>query len=147
MPYRILVADDHSSSRAALAALLEQCGFVIDVAEDGRQALSLMQRQAFDLSLLDMHMPLLTGLQVLSQIQAFGLDVPSILMTGHPTRAMEAAALEAGALAFLRKPIPGEVLKVTLERFLVTGPGGGTGPSGDGGPPPHFPPNGPGRRA
>ena len=118
MPFRILIADDHSSSRAALATLLQEAGFHTEVAVDGRDALQRLQAAVFDLSLLDVRMPQLTGLEVLSQMRIFGLRVPSILMTGQPTREMEMAALEAGAIAMLRKPIPAEVLRITILRVV-----------------------------
>ncbi len=120
MPYRILVADDNLDSRKVLQALLVAAGFDVELAEDGSQALQrlLARPEAFDLSLLDVHMPTLTGLEVLSQLQSAGMVVPSILMTGHPSRAIESAALEAGARTILRKPITAEILRITVRQVI-----------------------------
>ncbi len=118
MPYRILIADDSSDSRRALAALLDRAGFVVEQAENGSDALNRLTEMSYDLSLLDMHMPSLTGIEVITQIHDRGITVRSILMTGHPSRAIEAAALEAGALALLRKPIPAEILRITVQRII-----------------------------
>ncbi len=118
MSYRILIADDNDSARQALRAMLVQSGFVVEMAEDGSSALRRLLEFDFDLSLLDIHMPALTGIEVLSQLHSAGLAVPSILMTGHPSRAIEAAAMEAGALAMLRKPIPAEVLRIVVRRVI-----------------------------
>ncbi len=120
MPYRILVADDNLDSRRVLQALLVGAGFDVELAEDGSQALQrlLAHPEAFDLSLLDVHMPTLTGLEVLAQMQALGTVVPSILMTGHPSRAIESAALEAGARTILRKPITAEILRITVRQVI-----------------------------
>jgi len=118
MSYRILIADDSNDSRRALAALLDAAGFVVEQAEDGSDALNRLMEMRYALSLLDMHMPSLTGIEVITQIRSRGRRIPSILMTGHPSRAIEAAALEAGALALLRKPIPAEVLRITVQRIV-----------------------------
>lgn len=118
MSYRILIADDSNDSRQALAALLGADGFVVEQAKDGSDALKHLMEMRYDLSLLDMHMPSLTGIEVITQIRNCGRHIPSILMTGHPSRAIEAAALEAGALALLRKPIPAEILRITVQRIV-----------------------------
>lgn len=120
MAFRILVADDQSESLVVLSSLLQQQrpGCTVEVATSGSDALRrLLQEGPFDLSLLDVHMPGLTGLEVLAQLRSMGLSVPSILMTGHPTRAMELAALELGVITMLRKPIPAEVLRVVVEQI------------------------------
>ena len=119
MAYRILIADDESTCRSALAALLGDSGFQVEQAEDGSTALERLLQDRFDLSLLDVHMPALTGIEGLAQMRAMKRGIPSILMTGHPSRAMEAAALEAGARAMLRKPIPAAVLRTTVQRIIV----------------------------
>lgn len=119
MPFRILVADDQAESLAVLAALLQQHrpGCTVEVATSGSDALRLLlQAGPYDLSLLDVHMPGLTGLEVLAQLRSMGHRVPSILMTGHPTPAIEVAALELGVITMLRKPIPAEVLRVVVEQ-------------------------------
>ena len=125
MAFRILIADDSRPNLEALAALLGGSGFVVEVAKDGSIALQRLLEERFDLSLLDMHMPALTGIQVLSHLRQTGMAVPSILMTGHPSRAIEAAALEAGAIALLRKPIPAEILRITVRRVVGEQPGPG----------------------
>ncbi len=119
MTYRVLIADDSVDSRSALAALLEAADCRVEFAEDGPSALRRLLDEVWDLSLLDMHMPALTGVEVLAQAQAVGVRVPSILMTGHPSHAIEAAALEVGALTLLRKPVPAEILRITVRQILT----------------------------
>ena len=125
MAFRILVADDQTESLAALTALLRQQGpgCTIEVASTGSDALRrLLEEGPFDLSLLDLHMPGLTGLEVLSQLRSMGHSVPSILMTADPTRAVELAALELGVITMLRKPIPAEVLRIVVEQVRIQRP-------------------------
>ena len=78
----------------------------------------MLLNNQFDLSLLDMHMPGLTGLEVIGQLKQNGHHVPSILMTGQPSRDIELAAIELGVLTMLRKPIPAEVLRLTVHNFF-----------------------------
>lgn len=117
-PFRILVADDQQEQLAAVVALLQGLDVSIEVATNGGQALECLMRDPFDLSLLDMHMPGLTGLQVLGQLQQAGQLVPSILMTGNPSREIELAAMDLGVITMLHKPIPAEVLRITVQRIF-----------------------------
>ena len=119
MAFRILVADDQTETLVALAALLQQQrpGCTVALASTGSDALRrLLDEGPFDLSLLDLHMPGLTGLEVLAQLRSMGQSIPSILMTADPSRAVELAALELGVITMLRKPIPAEVLRVVVEQ-------------------------------
>ncbi len=118
MLHRILVADDSDTARRALAAWLEGTGCDVALAADGSEALHLLLDHAFDLSFLDVHMPELTGIQVLDHLLRSGRPVPSILMTGHPSRELETEALEVGALAMLHKPIQAGILEVVLAQAL-----------------------------
>ena len=119
MSYRILVADDQDEQLNAVVALLRGLDVQIEVASTGPDALRLLLAARFDLSLLDVHMPGLTGLEVLGQLRLMGHPVPSILMTGNPSRELEIAALEMGALTMLRKPIPADMLRIVVERFIT----------------------------
>lgn len=122
MPYRILIADDQQEQLAAVVALLRGLDVTIEIATDGGQALQCLLNGPFDLSLLDMHMPGLTGLEVLGQLQQAGQLVPSILMTGNPSREIEMAAMDLGVITMLHKPIPAEVLRITVQRIFSQRP-------------------------
>ena len=122
MPYRILVADDQVESLQAVVALLRGLDAQVEVAYSGSEALRQLLAARFDLSLLDMHMPGLTGLEVMGQLRQMGQLPPSILMTGNPSREIELAALEMGAVTMLRKPIPGEMLRIVVEQVITRRP-------------------------
>ncbi len=122
MPFRILIADDQQEQLAAVVALLKGLDVTIEIATDGGQALQCLLNGPFDLSLLDMHMPRLTGLEVLGQLQQAGQLVPSILMTGNPSREIEMAAMDLGVITMLHKPIPAEVLRITVQQFFSLPP-------------------------
>ncbi|MBC8369371.1 MAG: response regulator [Planctomycetes bacterium] len=118
MSFRILIADDQVEQLNAVVALLGNCEYTIEVAYNGSDALSMLLNNSFDLSLLDMHMPDLTGLEVLGHLQQANSAVPSILMTGQPSRDIELAALELGVITMLRKPIPAELLRLTVNQIF-----------------------------
>ncbi len=118
MPFRILVADDQPDAREALVGLLERRRHRVEVAACGGDALRLvLQGGPFDLSLLDVHMPDLSGLDVLEQLRARGRALPSILVTGHPGPEIEKRALALGALTLLRKPVLPGLLDLVLEEL------------------------------
>jgi two-component system, OmpR family, response regulator len=118
MVFRILVADDQDDCRQAIVQTLHRPGFEVLTAADGSQALRLLLQTTFDLTVLDVHMPSLTGIQILGHLKCAGVIVPSILMTGNPSTAIETAALELGAITMLRKPVPTEILRITVEQII-----------------------------
>ena len=118
MVFRILVADDQDDCRQAIVQTLHRPGFEVLTAADGSQALRLLLQTTFDLTVLDVHMPSLTGIQILGHLKCAGVIVPSILMTGNPSTAIETAALELGAIPMLRKPVPTEILRITVEQII-----------------------------
>ena len=119
MSFRILIADDQVEQLNAVVAMLGNAEYSIEVAYSGSDALNMLLNNSFDLSLLDMHMPGLTGLEVLDHLNQLGNSVPSILMTGQPSRDIELAALELGVITMLRKPIPAELLRITVNQIFT----------------------------
>ncbi|MGB0951965.1 MAG: response regulator [Planctomycetota bacterium] len=118
MTYRILIADDQDDQLRAVVALLRGLDVRIEMATTGADALRQLLASRYDLSLLDMHMPGLTGLEVIGQAKQAGQLVPSILMTGNPSAEIEMAAMELGVITMLKKPIPAEVLRIHVERIF-----------------------------
>lgn len=105
----VLVADDDPISRKLLDALAARCGWQTRMAVDGAAALALWQSGNFDLVLLDMEMPMLSGLEVVSRIRAEeaarGLaPVPVIALTAHPRDEVLERCLQAGVDDCLSKP-------------------------------------------
>lgn len=84
-PLAVLVADDSAVARAKLRKLLEGAGFVVDVANDGEQALDLLSRKSYAVLITDLEMPLLDGFQVIAHVQGSleTEDLPIIAITGH----------------------------------------------------------------
>ncbi|MBL8421199.1 MAG: response regulator [Dechloromonas sp.] len=84
-PLAVLVVDDSAVARAKLRKLLEGAGFVVDVANDGEQALDLLSRKFYAVLITDLEMPVLDGFQVIAHVQGSleTEDLPIIAITGH----------------------------------------------------------------
>src|ERR1044071_6640793 len=80
---RILVVDDEASIRLTLSALLKRAGYEITSAENGEEAVALLERQAFDLMLVDLKMPGMDGMQVVAAARQRQPDIAAIVLTGH----------------------------------------------------------------
>jgi len=100
----VLVVDDEPALRRSLARVLETRGMRVGVAEDGGQALEYIQRTPPDVALVDMMMPGIGGLEVLSRVKAMGIPIEVLLMTAFADVDAAVAAMKAGAYHFLTKP-------------------------------------------
>lgn len=104
----ILVADDQSANRLVLQRLLERAGHRLLFAEDGERALDLLESTAPDLMVIDLHMPGLSGLDVIRQtrfMQAGGPRTPIVVLSADATVESLKEAERAGAHAYLTKPV------------------------------------------
>jgi len=107
-PLRILVADDQHANRTVLTRILERAGHRVQAVSDGEQALDALETGAVDLAVLDMHMPNLSGLDVIRQLrfmQAGGKQTPILVLSADATVQAARDAEQAGAPAFLTKPV------------------------------------------
>lgn len=118
--HRILIADDDRDFRLGLADLIGGLPrrFEILQAETGVEALAFLRGQAFDLALLDMHMPGQTGLEILMLLRRETRAVPCIFISGDATDAVRQLALHEGACAVLKKPLRPELLRAEVRRVL-----------------------------
>lgn len=119
-PARLLVADDNKVNRLLLARSLELQGHSVQCAENGRIALELLQRDRFDLMLLDMEMPEMTGFEVLEHLSADVKlrDLPVIVTSSLEGVADIARCIELGAEDYLHKPVNAVLLKARIGASL-----------------------------
>jgi diguanylate cyclase (GGDEF)-like protein len=103
----ILIVDDIDANRDILARRFERRGFEVTAADSGLQALALIDQQNFDLVLLDIEMPEMSGLDVLKRIreQHTPVSLPVIMVTGKSQSEDVADAFEAGANDYVTKPV------------------------------------------
>lgn len=108
MDLHILIADDEKLDRELLAHLLGTCGFAEEqmlFASDGLQVVEIAKEKRPDLILLDIHMPVLSGIEALKQIRRFNQDVKVIIISAYSEFEYAKEALAEGAHAYLLKPI------------------------------------------
>jgi two-component system nitrogen regulation response regulator NtrX len=108
----ILVVDDESSIRTALQGILEDEGYRVITANDGLDALSVLQKELPDLVLLDIWMPRLDGLDTLQRLKELHPDLAVVMISGHGTIETAVKATKLGAFDFIEKPL-------SLEKVLV----------------------------
>lgn len=111
---RILVADDEESIRWVLSRALKKKGFNVDLAEDGKQALSLFRSNRYDLAVLDIKMPGLQGLELLKQVQTEYPDTLVVIMTAESTMENAVTAMKNGAYDYLTKPFDLDALDAII---------------------------------
>ncbi len=101
---RALIVDDEDALRSTLARVLRQRGIVAETAESGFTALDMLERASFDVVLVDVRMPGMTGPQFLERVKAAGYPVEVLMMTAFADIATTVSAVKAGAHGFLTKP-------------------------------------------
>lgn len=117
---RILIVDDNSAVRDVVRTILSRAGYAATVAENGHAALSILAQQEFDLALVDIEMPDLTGYDVCTYIKTHRTwrNIPVILMTGRPLSGVPESVKAVGASALVAKPFERHTLLQCLKAFL-----------------------------
>ena len=106
----IAVVDDEESVRKALSRLLRSVGMTGETFAGGAEFLQSLADHKPDCVVLDMHMPGVTGFDVLVRLAATQAPPPVVVITGHDSAETYERALAAGAVAYLRKPINDQAL-------------------------------------
>jgi two-component system, NtrC family, response regulator AtoC len=120
----ILVVDDESAMRLLLTTILEEEGYQVTPAQNGKEAWELLQKRKFDLVLSDYRMPHMDGMELLRQIREHNPETPLVMLTAYGTVEDAVQAMKMGAADYLNKPLqnPEElrllVSRVLQERFL-----------------------------
>ncbi len=108
---RVLIVEDEADLAAAVRRLLEDAGFVAEVAEDGDAGLTLAQEEVYDLLVLDLMLPRLQGERVLAELRKRGRRVPVLVLTARDMVGDRVRLLDAGADDYLVKPFePSELV-------------------------------------
>ena len=119
--YSLLVVDDNEMNRDLLSRRLERQGYRVTVAVDGRQALEILNREDFNLVLLDIMLPEMNGYQVLEQLKADQAlsHIPVIITTALDEADGKAKCIELGAEDYLTKPFNPVMLKSRISDCLA----------------------------
>ena len=112
----LLVVDDDDDFRDTLVRRFSRCGFRVSDARGGEQALEMSQRREFDVAVVDMMMPGLSGLELLEKFKEFHVDSEIIFLTGKGTIETAVQAMKLGAFDYLQKPSPLQDLETVIRR-------------------------------
>jgi DNA-binding response OmpR family regulator len=104
-PVKILLIDDEEEFASTLAERLELRGYMARIAGDGESGISMIALETFDVVVLDLMMPGLSGLDTLRQLKIIDGKLPVILLTGHGSTKDGMKGMEMGAFDFLIKPL------------------------------------------
>ena len=106
----VALVDDEESVRRALKRLLRVAEFDVETFASGPEFLASLAGRKPDCVILDIHMPGMTGFDVVTRLESDKADIPAILITAFDDPDFESRAKRIGAYRFLRKPVPGEKL-------------------------------------
>jgi len=115
---RLLIVDDEKAMRLSLSEIFKMRGAQVTTAADGREAVELLNEHDYDLMLLDIKMPGMSGIQVLEVAQQVRPGTVVLLLTAHATLDSAIAALRRGAYDYLLKPCEPRALIAGVERGL-----------------------------
>lgn len=118
---RLLLAEDNDINKMIVLEMLEETGVDVDVAVNGAEALELLQRQDYDLVLMDIQMPIMDGYEATRRIRAMGgrfETIPIVAMTAHALEGDSNKSLEAGMNYHVSKPFEPDELIALIVRFI-----------------------------
>lgn len=120
---RVLIAEDNPVNRIATRRFVEKLGFEAVCAEDGAKALKALREQSFDCILMDIQMPVMSGVEATRVIRSdetgtFNPEIPIVALTAHAMEGDRERFLDEGMNAYLSKPVEFPDLAKLLSRFL-----------------------------
>lgn len=117
--YRILIVDDEKKIRKSLSGLLEDNGYEVATACSGPECLQIMSTQHFDLIILDIIMPKMSGIEVLQKVKEKYKDTQVIMITGYANKEKANASFHLNACDFIEKPFESKEILNSIARCLI----------------------------
>jgi len=118
MEKKVLVVDDEERVVQSITGVLEDEGFQVAKAKSGEEAIKVFQQEEPDVTLLDIWMPGMDGIEVLKRLKWIAPDCQVIMISGHATISTAMTAVKLGAFDFIEKPLSLDVLLMTIRRAL-----------------------------
>ncbi|MCK4557709.1 MAG: sigma-54-dependent Fis family transcriptional regulator [Candidatus Aminicenantes bacterium] len=116
---KILVIDDEVGIRSSLKGILEDEGYTIKTVVSGEDALKLLQKENFELILLDIWLPQMNGIEILKKIKKMDENPQVVMISGHGSIETAVQAIKLGAYDFLEKPLSLEKVVLTAKNALM----------------------------
>ena len=118
MSYKILLIEDDLATLNGLKTFFEKEGFYVDIADNGKDAYTLLQDNNYTVIITDINMPVMDGLNFLSKLRALDEDVPVIVITAYSNIENMLVAFDLGAVEFIEKPFDPDQLLECVKKFL-----------------------------
>ena len=115
---RILVVDDDESIRRTITSILEEKGYTVDTAENGKEAIRKSKTKFYNLALIDIRLPDMEGTKLLTAMKETTPKMVKIIVTGYPSLHNAVEAVNRGADAYVLKPFNVERTLKTIEEQL-----------------------------
>jgi len=115
--FRILLVEDDDALRTSLCEFLAGHGWIVAETAFGNEAIQMAMQQRFDFSILDFHLPGMTGVDVVRAIRAIR-PMPAIMMSGQATHQESHLAIQAGVFTFLPKPLDLGRLRQSVDQLI-----------------------------
>jgi len=115
---QILVVDDNKSIRKTLAAILEEEGYIVDTAENGKEAIAKSNTKFYNLAVIDIRLPDIEGTKLLTAMKETTPPMVKIIITGYPAMQNAIEAVNKGAHAYVLKPVDAENLLKAIKEHL-----------------------------
>jgi DNA-binding response OmpR family regulator len=115
---RILVVEDEASLQKALCSGLRKYGYAVDLAEDGEQALELIELNPYDVVVLDLNLPKINGMEVLRKVRITNKELRILILSARAEVEDKIAGLDTGANDYLSKPFHFKELEARIRALL-----------------------------
>jgi len=115
---KVLVVDDEEIVCELLAGMLKAYGYQAQIETDGRNVINLLWQEHFDVVLLDLMMPDISGFELLRQLKQSFEELPVIMVTGYGSIETAVDSMQAGAADFVTKPVTAAVLDIRVKRAI-----------------------------
>ena len=119
---KILIADDDRTTRLFLTEIMKTAGYSVTVASDGKEALKKLKKGKFDLVLLDVWMPNMNGIEVLTALRQEAAPPKAVIMTTDGTPETVLKAIREQAFRYMKKPIDPDALIDTVQQAIAARP-------------------------
>jgi two-component system phosphate regulon sensor histidine kinase PhoR len=115
---RILIVDDELPVCKSISHALREEGYDVDMALSGEEALCQLPRRQYEVMVVDLMMPGMSGMEVLAAVRERGVDIPVVIVTGYPSTRTAVQSVKRGACDYLPKPFTPRELQAAVARAL-----------------------------
>ena len=114
----IIIVDDDKFILNVFSRILQKQGYNVDVVETGQETLEKINEKKYDLALIDVNLPDINGIDLVSKLNSINPDLIKIVITGFPSIEDATSAMDQGVIAYLVKPVKSEELIELIAKKL-----------------------------